>query len=200
MHQHRVVELQHALGRDSRLRWFRRRLEHVADRAHQPAPRGPRVPDERFQLETQQAPAERVRLGDEHVRREHRERREQHVPAGGAPDIVDLAALRIHEGAVARIRDPGGGKRDDPDPIGIDVRHSCAAGDECNVSSTLGDPVRDGGGTAQMADPHQMLNPDHDPGRGLRRGHGRRSRPARPGVECTTHAAAEAVTGNYPSR
>ena len=208
MHEHRVVVLQHAVGRGSRLGRPRRRLEHVADRAHEPTPRGPSLLDERLELETQQPPAERVRLGEEHVRRMLRERGEQHVPAGGAPGIVDLATAHVHQGAVARVRDPGGRQRDDSEPSAKpDLRKLRAAGDVHDIGPTLAQCTRDRGGPALVTNPHQMLDPDHDPGRSREGGHRTELSGGshRTGFFGTTaravfRLAAESITRRCPSR
>ena len=97
---------------------------------------------------------------------------------GGPPDVVDLAPARVHQGAVAGIRDPGGGKRDDAHPAGPagrEIRDLHPAGHVHDVRPSSGQGQRDGDGPALMADPHQVLDPEHHPGRGGRGGggHGR---------------------------
>ena len=176
MHEHRVKGFQHAVRRRPRPGRARRRLEHVADGADQPAPRGPGALDQRFQLEAQQPAAERPSLGDEHVRRVLLERGEQQIPARGPPSVVDLASARVHQGAVAGIRDPGGGKRDDAHPTGPagrEIRDLRPTGHVHDVRLSPGEGQRDGCHAALVADPHQVLDPEHHPGRGGRGGHGR---------------------------
>ena len=175
MHQHRGVARKHMIGGGPRPGWFRRRLEHIANRAREPTSRGTGTLDERFQLEPQQPPAERIRLGDEDVRCMLLERREQHVPPGGAPGISDPATVSVHKHPEARVLRAGGGERDDAHAMGIDLRHPHSTGHEGDVRPALGEGTGDGGGAAPMADPQQVLDPDHDARRSISGSHRRLS-------------------------
>ena len=76
------------------------------------------------------------------------------------PGVVDLAAVHVHQRPVTRVHDSGGGKRNDPDPIEIDVGRTRAAVDEHDVGAAPGQRIRDGRGAALMTDAHQVLDPD----------------------------------------